>query len=154
VNAALAGVNCDYATADVFSFEDGQTYDHIAWNTPGIHGLGGPPLARLIDTRLDVLLAKGGVCQLWGIFALTKAHATVSDYFRATLAHAQRWAISDQVVQGSPFALSPETITTGKFPRVCYLISSPPEKGALLGRLRAAKISKVVVSVATFRRAS
>ena len=153
VNAALAGVDCEYVNGDIFTFEDGQKYDHIAWNTPGIHGLSGPPLARLIDSRLDLLMSIEGVCQLSGIFALSSPRATVSEYFRATLAHADRWKISDRVVEGSPFGLSAENITTGKFPRLSYLITNPQEKGPLLGRLRAAKVSKVVVAVASFKRA-
>jgi hypothetical protein len=134
LNARLAGaasLRCE--TADCLTFADPAIgkFDHVVFAAPGgpsgpttgenaivAHGgaLGHELVIKFVSAQIDNLLAPGGCCHIWGVFAVEEQVGSIRRLIEDALP-GDRFDVSVEPVRSGGLYLSREHIQSKKLPR-------------------------------------
>lgn len=134
LNARLArasSLRCE--TADCLTFKDPEIekFDHVVFAAPGgptgpttgestmvAHGgaLGHELVVKFLSAQIDNLLAPGGCCHLWGVFAVEEHVGSIRRLIEDALP-GDRFDVSIEPVRSGGLYLSREHIQSKKVPR-------------------------------------
>jgi SAM-dependent methyltransferase len=158
-NALLDGTSATWICADCLRYRPDAPFDHVTFNLPtvpayhpGAELRAGPPdlLPRMLAERLPLLLAPGGLLQLWTVFSLTREHDSPETWLAAALPDG--WRATVRAEPGSPFSLTAAAVAGRSVPRQSLLLDHPDDAEKLLEHLRQRGIVEVVSAVADVRR--
>ncbi|CAN5373814.1 hypothetical protein BH11MYX1_BH11MYX1_02220 [soil metagenome] len=161
VNAALCGATVSYAVADCLTYVSPTRFDHIVFAAPagpstGSEGmmvsyggrLGHELAIEFMREQVSSLLAPGGCCQIWSIFAVTAQAGSVRELIARALP--ERFTITVDEVRSGGLYLAREHIDAAKPPPGCHYASGDAAV-ELLHWLRANNVVEVVSAVVTLR---
>ena len=165
LNAALCGATVQYEVADCLSYTSPTRFDHVVFAAPagpsvdavGAEGamvsyggrLGHELALRFMAERADALMASGGCCQVWSIFAVSRAFGGVRELVESSLPK-RRFAVAVDEVRSGGLFLSRDHIATEKVPPGCHYARGEAA-AELLRWLRANEVVEVVSAVVTLR---
>lgn len=161
LNAALCGALVSYQVGDCLTYESPTRFDHIVFAAPagpsaGAEGtmvtyggrLGHELAIEFMRERVAKLIAPGGCCQTWSIFAVQQEFGSVKQLISRALG--DRFEITVDEVRAGGLFLSRDNIATAKVPPGCHYASGEAAV-ALLQWLRANDVIEVVSAVVTLR---
>jgi SAM-dependent methyltransferase len=162
LNATLAAAAVQYTVADCLAYTAAAPFDHIVFAAPAGPSVGGEgamvsyggrlghELAlRFMSERAAALLAPGGCCQTWSIFAVQQAFGSVKELVERSLPSGRFTTTVDEIRSGGLY-VSREHIERGKVPPGCHYAQGDAAV-ELLRWLRANDVVEVVSAVVTLR---
>lgn len=158
-NALLDDTSATWICDDCLRYRPDAPFEHVTFNLPTVPAYdpdagvrAGPPdlLRRMLAERLAVLIAPGGLLQLWTVFSLTREHDCPEAWLAAALPDG--WKATVRAEPGSPFSLSAAAIAGRSVPRQSLLLNHPEDAEKLLEHLQQRGIVEVASAVADVRR--
>ena len=146
LNSAMNGVDARFDVDAWETFRDGP-FDHIAFNAPDMD-----TAFSYLNDGLDGMLSESGHAQVRIVSEILEEEGTWPEVLVSRIPELEKWELSTLLHEDSPFALSAESVRSGRIPYGKMVIDHPSKTDRFWADVTERGVVEIVVATLTIRR--